>query len=303
MRLRLLRWCVATAIVVAVPGVMAHGQNSGMRGNSYNVTTPFADLGRHARDSSPLGTMDGSVNQSIGLEAEGRFSAEQPSSAGLDQLQPSPRGGGQRSALASTGGFSADAGARKLIASQAYTKSSSEAYNRPSYLAGPRLTSDGITDPSRLTASKPIGLTGTPMGSTGSRALQAGRDHGAQYGGENAPRRVAAHRNSPSSIGAHGAGSVDVTAPPAMLYEQSPFEKLGDPFRSASATGFESFGTRSAFDRPCGDACAFRSSGGSDPFGGGGRGSRERNRLGETPETRVPDADTKVQSGQGLKLP
>lgn len=306
MRLHLLHWCLAAAVVTAGLGLTAQGQNSGIRANSYKPSTPFADLGRHSRDSSPLGMVDDSVDQSIGLQAEGQFTADQPRSAGLDQLQPSPRGGGQRSALASTGGFSTGTGARRYIPSQAFTKPTSQAYSRPSYLASPRLYSDGVIDPSRLAASKQSGATGTPMSSVRSRALQAGSSRGGQFGGAGAADRTAGYRKaiSPMQVNAQANASAAVNMPAASATESepSPFEKLGDPFRGASTTGFESFGSRSVFDRPCGDACTFRS-GGGDPFTGSGRGSRERNPLGDAPPTRVPDSDTKVQSGEPLKLP
>ena len=307
MRLHLLHWRFAAVITVAL-GVTAQGQTSGIRANSYKPSTPFADLGRHSRDSSPLGIVDGSVNQSIGLQAEGQFTADQPRSAGLDQLQPSPHGGGQRSALASTGGFSTGAGAPKYIPSQAFTRPMSEAYSRPSYLASPRSTSDGVTDLSRLAASRQSGQTGTPVSSGRSSALQAGSTRGGKFGGTGSAGRAGGYAKAISTMQgnarANGAAAVTVNMPAtsAAEAEPSPFEKLGDPFRTASTTGFESFETRSAFDRPCGDACTFRSGGGG-PFSVSGRGSRERNPLGEAPPTRVPDRDTKVQTGEGLKLP
>lgn len=307
MRLYLLHWCFAAAVVTATLGLTAHGQNSGIRANSYKPSMPFADLSRHSRDSSPLGMVDGSVNQSIGLQAEGQFTADQPRSAGLDQLQPSPRGGGQRSALATTGGFSTGVGARRYLPSQALTRPASQAYSRPSYLASPRLTSDGVTDLSRLAASKQSGATSTPMNSGhSSRTRRPGNSRAEQFDGAAPAARAAGYRKAMSPLQgnaqANASAAVNMPVASATEAEPSPFEKLGDPFRAASTSGFEAFGTRSAFDRPCEDACTFRS-GSGDPFSASGRGSRERNPLGEAPQTRVPGSDTKVQSGEGLKLP
>jgi len=104
-----------------------------------------------------------------------------------------------------------------------------------------------------------------------------------------------------------GAGSAQMPgfAQDAM---QSPFERLGDPFRSGSTAGFEGFGMKSELDRACGDACSLRSKSGTDPFGGGSRG---RQRAGEMPDSRFPDTeipdakvpDTKITLGQQLKIP
>jgi hypothetical protein len=344
MDLRLLRWWGLVGVVAAGLGVSVHGQSSGIRENSYKPRTPFADVSGHPRDSSPLGTIDDSVNQSIELGAEGRFEGAQSRTAGLDQLQPSPRGGGQRSGLALSGGFSADAGARKFMPSQAFVKQSySQAYVRPAYMAIPRMTA--VPDSLRLAANghgsaqnaSPRGLQGAgtsggasqngvgsaatsgsmkALGRGGSNARRAGGVQGVQRGRSDTSTRAAGVRafaGMDASGLEHGLeperGSGNVEMPgSAQDAMQSPFERLGDPFRSASATGFEGFGTKSEFDRACGAACSLRSKGGADPFGGG---SRDRRRSGEMPDSRFPDTeipnakvpDTKITFGQGLKLP
>lgn len=196
------------------------------------------------------------------------------------------------------------------IPTQSYTRPTSQAYSRPSYLASPRLTSDGVTDLSRLGATKKkIGATGTPVSSGRSRSPQAGSSRSGQFRRTGAGSRTAEYgkaisalQGNPQANGAAG-GNLKRSTASAIEAEPSPFEKLGDPFRSTSTTGFESLGPRSGFDRPCGDTCTFRSGEGGAPFSGSGRGSRERNPLGEAPQTRVPGSDTKVQSGQELKLP
>jgi hypothetical protein len=326
-------------VVAAGLAVSVGAQSSGIRENSYKPRTPFADVSGHPRDSSPLGTVDDSVNQSIELGAEGRFEGAQSRTAGLDQLQPSPRAGGQRSGLALSGGFSADAGARRFMPSQAFVKQSySQAYVRPAYMAIPRMTT--VPDSLRLAANgqgsaqnaSPLGLqgAGTSGGASkngagsaatsgsmkapglgGSNARTAGAVQGAQRGRTEAARRAAGVRALAGMDATglkhglepeRGSGNVEMpgSAQDAM---QSPFERLGDPFRSASVSGFEGFGMKSAFDLSCGAACSLRPKGGADPFGGR---SRERRRSGEMPDSQIPDAklpETKITFGPGLKLP
>jgi hypothetical protein len=219
--------------------------------------------------------------------------------------------------------------------SQAFVKQSySQAYVRPAYMATPRMTT--VPDSLRLTANgqgaSPRGLqaAGTSgglsqngvrsaatsgsmkaLGQGGSNARRAGGLQGAQRGRSDAARRAAGvrafagidvtglkHELEPE----RGSGNAEMPGS-AQDPMQSPFERLGDPFRSASASGFEGFGTKSGFDRACGAACSLRSKGGADPFGGG---SRERRRSGEMPDSQIPDAklpDTKITFGPGLKLP
>jgi hypothetical protein len=336
------RWGLVGAVAAGL-AVLAGAQSSGIRENSYKPRTPFADVSRHPRDSSPLGVVDGSVNQSIGLDYAGQFDNQQSRSAGLDQLQPSPRAGGQRSGLALSGGFGADAGARRFMPSQAFVKQPySQAYARPAYMAIPRMT---VPDSSRLAANgqgaaqnlSPGGLQGAGTSGSGSQnaarsaassasikalgkalgrgglnARRAGGVQGAQAGRSDTARRAAGSRalagmDAGGAEPVRGAGDVEMpgSAEDAM---QSPFERLGDPFRSASVSGLEGFGTKSAFDRPCGAGCSLHSKHGTDPFGGGSRG---RQRLGEMPDSRFPDAeipdakvpDTKIIFGQELKLP
>jgi hypothetical protein len=342
MSLRLLRCCVV-GLAAAGLAVSVDAQSSGIRENSYKPRTPFADVSGHPRDSSPLGTVDGGVNQSIGLDGAGQFEGAQSRTAGLDQLQPSPRGGGQRSGLALSGGFSADAGARRFIPPQAYAKPSyTQAYTRPSYMASPRMTMQTADGGSRLGASGQGGLQSASQGSAGgasqaaspsqatlpsqatsqgasrraaiqgrSNALTTGSVPGRTQGRLDAGRRAAGYGTF-ARMSAGGAEQVRDSANMEMPASgqdaaQSPFERLGDPFRSASATGFEAFGTKSAFARPCGDACSFRSTSGTDPFGGG---SRNRGRAGEMPDSRFPDTEIpdakvpamKITLGQELKI-
>lgn len=332
------RWGLV-GVVAAGLAVSVGAQSSGIRENSYKPRTPFADVSQHPRDSSPVGVVDGSVNQSIGLDFTGQFDGAQSRTAGLDQLQPSPRAGGQRSGLALSGGFSADAGARKFIPSQASMKQSySQAYARPAYMAIPRMT---MPDSSRLTTNRqgatqnasPGGLPGagtsgsaaqsavrgaatsgsmTALGRGGLKARRAGDVQGALRGRPDAARRAAGYRsfagmdaNAVEQVRGAGSAEMPGSAQDAM---QSPFERLGDPFRSGSTAGFEGFGRKSTFDRACGDACSLRSKGGTDPFGGGSRG---RQRSGEMPDSRFPDTEipdakvpaTKIILGQELKIP
>lgn len=287
--LRLLRWCGLVAVVATWLGVSASGQNSGIRANSYKPTTPFADLSRgHSRDSSPLGTVDGTVNQSIDLGAEGQFNAVQSPTAGLDQLQASPRDGGSRRELGSSVKFSNDRGGRKSIPSQAYTR---PAYFQPLPMTIPRASMPTAT---ALVKSAGSGL-GASQGKSSSQLLPE------------AARRAGNHRSFTSKMGGTGsamtlgAASSDLPTTPNQQAAQSPFERLGDPFLGASATAFERLGTKSAFDRPCGDACTFRSGAGNGLSSGDSLSSRQR--VGERLETKIPESDTKVQSGQELKPP
>jgi len=293
-RLRLLQWCVLVAVVATGLGVSAQGQNSGIRGNSYKPATPFADLSRRSRDSSPLGTVDGGVNQSIGLEAEGQFNAVQSSSAGLDQLQASPGGGGHRSALGSSVKFGVEPGTRNSIPSQAYTRPT---YLQPSSGASPMATR--LAPMQAATALSRSGSARRGLGaSTGISSVQHVPETIRRAGNYHS---FASTMRGTGSAARVGAASSDLPAISDQQAAQSPFERLGDPFLGASATGFESLGTKSAFARPCGDACTFRSSAGNGLSNGASLRTREH--LGEKLETKVPESDTKVQSGQELKLP
>jgi len=199
-------------------------------------------------------------------------------------------------------------------------------------MAIPRMTT--VPDSLRLAANgqgsaqnaSPLGLqgAGTPGGASkngaGSAAtsgsmkalgLGGSNARGAQRGRTEAARRAAGVRALAEMDATglkhqleqkRGSGNVEMpgSAQDAM---QSSFERLGDPFRSASVSGFEGFGMKSAFDLSCGAACSLRSKGGADPFGGR---SRERRRSGEMPDSQIPDAklpETKITFGPGLKLP
>lgn len=297
--------------------VSVQGQSSGIRENSYKPITPFADVGRHTRDTSPLGAIDGGVNQSIDLGAAVQFDGAQSRTAGLDQLQPSPRAGALRSALAGSRAFGGDAGALRLLSSQPATRAGYfQPYLRPSYLLNAR---------KRDTVGDPLRGTGNGRGpSQGTATLlarsQAGRIRsGASLTGsvaavehsrrnpKNTPRKMSGFGVS-AQMGTSGTEQTkrgeDADSPSGTQNAmQSPFERIGDPFRSASATGFDGFGARSTFDRACGDACGFRSRGGIDAFGDE---SRQRRRAGEMPEDRVPDArvpDKTTPLGQDSKIP
>lgn len=272
MNFRFLNQFAVVAALVACQAPFLRSQ--GIRQQSYNTAKPFASVGQHSSESSPLGRVDESVGQGIELGSTGQFEGGPSASAALDQFQSS-RSSGQRSALSYLGPI-AGTGAQKPTAPRSSA--------RMSYTVAPGSAAMMPTDSSLIPPRKQGTAIGVNSDSTRSRGASR---H--QLGHLDSVSQSAGQAKVSGGTRENGRQQRKLT-PSESFYPNEAFgegslEKLTDPFLGPSTSGFEGFTTGFDFDQPCGNACSLRTSTSGEPHA---QGSKERARSAEMPESQVP---------------